>query len=91
VTPAAKIAVTLFAVLIVTEQEALLPLHAPPQPENVDPEVGAAVSVTLDPPEKDALHVVPQFSPVGADITVPLPVPDLLTESEYVVPAGFSH
>ena len=74
---AKKLAVTVFAALIVTMQVEAVPLHAPPQPENELPEPGAAVNVTLVPLVKLALHVVPQLMPAGLLVTVP--VPDLVT------------
>ena len=45
----AKFAVTLTALLAVTVQVKLLPLHAPPQPANILPDEGEAVSVTIVP------------------------------------------
>ena len=45
------------------------PLH----PENIEPPVGAALSVTTDPDAKPVEHVAPQLMPAGADVTVPEP------------------
>ena len=57
-----------------------MPLHPPPlQPVNVEPEAGLAVSVTAVPEVKRVLHVLPQLSPPGLLVTVPLPVPALFT------------
>ena len=53
------------------------PLH----PTNVEPLVGVAVSVTTVPKLYGALHVAPQLIPAGALVTVPAPVPDLLTDN----------
>ncbi len=44
---AVKLALTVFAALMVTVQVAVVPVHAPDQPLNVDPAVAAAVRVTL--------------------------------------------
>jgi hypothetical protein len=52
-----------------------VPLHAPDQPENVDPVLGVAVSVMEVPAAKPALHVWPQLIPDGALLTVPEPLP----------------
>src|SRR5436305_6076757 len=70
-----NVAVTVCAALIVTVQVAVVPLHAPPQPPNVLPVAGAAVSVTVAPVVKLAEQVPGQVIPVGADVTVPVPVP----------------
>ncbi|CAG9933408.1 protein of unknown function [Candidatus Nitrotoga arctica] len=85
-----KVAVTLWGVFMATEQVALVPLHAPLHPEKIKPEAGVAVSVTLVPRVKGALHLVPQLIPSGDEITVPLPLLSLLTDSKNVGPA-FSH
>jgi hypothetical protein len=82
-----KVAVTLLAAFITTEQEVPVPLHVPLQPEKVEPEAGVAVRVTLVPLAKDALQVSPQLIPLGNEVTVPLPLPDLLMVSENVEPA----
>src|SRR5207245_8323873 len=47
----------------------------------VEPAAGAAVSVTAVPLAKLAVHVAPQVIPAGELVTVPLPVPALLTVS----------
>jgi hypothetical protein len=47
-----------------------------------------AVSVTLEPTLKLALHVLPQLIPAGLLVTVPLPLPDLDTESANVFNAN---
>jgi hypothetical protein len=57
------------------------PLHAPPQPANADPVAAAAVSVTVVPLLKLALHPVPQEIPAGLLVTVPVPFPASVTVS----------
>ena len=72
-----KVAVTEVAVLKVSTQLAL-PVHAPLQPANVKPDAGAAVSVTVEPVGRLALHPVvapaEQLIPAGELETVP-PLP----------------
>ena len=76
-----KVAVTFCAAVIVTVQVPV-PLHPPPlQPVKVEPPEGVAVSVTLVPLVKLALHVLPQLIPAGLLVTVPLPVPFSVTVS----------
>src|SRR2546422_8375468 len=59
-----------------------VPEQPPPvQPVKVEPAAGVAVSVTAVPLAKLAVHVAPQVMPAGALVTVPLPVPALLTVS----------
>jgi hypothetical protein len=79
-TCALKLAVTVVAVFIVTVQ---VPVPEPPplQPANVDPPAAAAVSVTTVPLVYDSEQSAPQLIPAGEDVTVPLPVPDLVTFS----------
>jgi len=74
------VAVTARAALIVTLQ-APVPVQAPLQPENVEPVAGAAVRVTAVPLVNDAEQVLPQEMPAGVLVTVPLPVPALVTVS----------
>src|SRR5262245_5370867 len=53
-----------------------VPVHAPLHPANVEPLAALAVSVTVAPLAKLALHVLPQLMPEGVEVTVPLPDPD---------------
>src|SRR2546426_3524880 len=74
-----KLALTACAALIVTMQVPV-PLHpAPLQPANTDPLAGAAVKVTCVPLTNAALHVTPQSMPAGLLLTVPMPLPVLVT------------
>jgi hypothetical protein len=57
------------------------PLHAPDQPEKTEPAAGVAVRVTTAFAAIDAEHVAPQSMPPMSLVTVPLPVPLLLTVS----------
>jgi hypothetical protein len=75
-----KVALTDCAEFIVTLQ-APVPLQAPPQPANVEPESGVATKLTTVPLAKLAEHVVPQEIPEGVLVTVPVPVPLLETVS----------
>jgi LEA14-like dessication related protein len=69
-----KFALTDFAASIMTLQPPV-PLQAPLQPANVEPESGVAVKLTTVPLAKFAEHVVPQEIPGGELATVPVPVP----------------
>src|SRR5436309_2706383 len=79
-----KVAVTVVAVETVTTQVPV-PEHPPPlQPLKVEPMAGMAVSITTVPLAKLAEQVAPQVMPAGELVTVPLPVPALLTVSAKV-------
>ena len=54
----------------------------PLQPAKAEPAAGVAVSVTAVPLLKPCEQVAPQARPTGALLTVPVPVPDLVTLSE---------
>ena len=73
-----NVALTSLAVLIARTQLAV-PVHAPDQPANFEPDFATAVRVTTVPAGKRWLQVVPQEIPAGLLLTVPLPVPDLAT------------
>lgn len=75
-----KVAVTVRASVIVTVQLAV-PLQAPLQPLKLDALSGTAVSVTLLPEAKFCAQSLPQLMPAGEELTVPVPLPLLLTES----------
>ena len=75
-----NVAVTARACVIDTVQ-VLVPVQAPLQPANVDPLAAAAVSVTEAPLVKFAPQVLPQLMPAGEDVTVPVPLPALVTVS----------
>src|SRR5437667_5342956 len=77
-----KVAATEVAALTVTVQVPV-PAHPPPlQPANVEPVAAAAVKVTAVPLVYEAEHVAPQLMPPELLVTVPLPVPALVTVKE---------
>ena len=73
-----KLADTARLPLKVTVQEPV-PLQSPDQLENSEPTLGAAVKVTLVSTANVWVHVDPQSMPLGALLTLPLPVPARLT------------
>ena len=77
-----KVAVTDLAATIVTTQVPVPLQPEPLQPVKVELTSGVAVSVTVVPCPKVAEHVEPQSMPAGELVTVPDPVPALLTFSE---------
>jgi hypothetical protein len=84
----ANVAVTEVAAVSVTTQVPV-PEHGAPQPVNVDPVAGAAVSVTWVPLANGAEQVAPQLIPAGALVTVPVPVPAFVTvKVKFVVVAA---
>ena len=59
-----------------------VPLQPPPlQPVNVEPVDGTAPSVIVLPALNGAVQVAPQAMPAGVEVTVPAPLPALLTDS----------
>lgn len=54
-------------------------MHAPPNPENVEPELAVAERVTVVPELKEVLQTVGQLIPAGLLVTVPLP--DTVTDN----------
>ena len=76
-----NVAIALRACVMLTVQPPV-PLQAPDQPLNECPLAAVAVSVTLVPSVKLALHVplvlpleIEQLIPLGLDVTEPFPVP----------------
>jgi hypothetical protein len=61
-------------------------VQSPDQPANVEPEAGVAVNVTEPPEGYEAEQTVPQLTPVGVEVTEPVPVPFLLTVSTWFEP-----
>src|SRR3990172_6184225 len=59
--------------------QAPVPEQAPLQPEKVEPLAANGVSVTIVPLTYGSLQSLPQLMPAGRDVTVPPPVPDLVT------------
>jgi hypothetical protein len=76
-----KEAVTLFAVLIVTEQDRDVPAHAPPQPVKLAPELGWAVRLTVVPADTSALQLDPpaEVQEMLDPATVPFPVTETVS------------
>ena len=85
---AVKVAVTVGLPTMATVQDEPGPLQpAPLNPSNVDPFVGAAVSVTVVPVGKSPAQIPGQEMPLGLLVTVPLPVPPRFTVSRSVAMA----
>lgn len=76
-----NVAVTDFAALSEIVQVEAVPLQAPDHPANLEPDLGASVSLTDVPEVNFALQVVPQLMPEGLLVTVPVPAPALSTVS----------
>jgi hypothetical protein len=76
-----KVAVTVVATVIDTVQGSV-PVQPPPdQPVKADVPPAVALRTTSVPMSKEAWHVAPQLIPAGSEVTVPVPVPSLLTVS----------
>jgi len=73
--PALNVAVHVRSDETVTDTAAFVPEQAPLQPEKLEPGPAVAVSVTIVPEMKAALHVPPQSIPAGLEETLPLPPP----------------
>src|SRR4029079_6700257 len=68
------------AVIVVVHVD--VPVQPPPdQPVKVEPVAGVAVRTTDWLKLKSAAHVAPQLMPAGFDVTVPAPLPALVTVS----------
>jgi hypothetical protein len=76
---ASKVAIALRAWSIVSVQVAVVPLHAPDQPVNVEPVPAVAVSMTVSPKLYACEQVPPHEMPAPVDATVPVPVPARVT------------
>jgi hypothetical protein len=74
-----KVAVTERARLMVTVHVRAVPLHAPPQPRNVPPAAGVAVSTTV---EFGGTFAVQELPPLPQAMPPPLTVPLPVTETE---------
>ena len=78
--PTANVAVAvLAAVKLITHVP--VPEQAPDQPVNDEPPAAAAFNVTVVPTSYTALQVAPQLIPAGALVTLPEPLPALVTVS----------
>jgi hypothetical protein len=73
------VAVTVFPSAIGSAQVGLVPVQAPLQVVKVEPEVGVAVRVTFVPIVSVVLQAPPQEMPPTSEVTVPCPLPALLT------------
>ena len=80
----AKVAITAWARSIVSTHERSAPAQSPAQPVKTEPVTGVAVSVTDDPVARLAAHVFPQLIPPMSLMTLPDPVPLLVTTTVYV-------
>src|SRR5687768_13805589 len=76
-----KSAVTCLVVLIVSVQVVALPLHAPVQPVNCEPGFAAAVNVTTVFGAKGSAQLPGHRSTPGSDVTTPVPVPCIVTDT----------
>jgi hypothetical protein len=81
VTVRAKLAVTVVAAVSVRVQDPVPEQPPPFQPVKMEPEAAVAVKVTAMLLENVAEHLLPQVIPLGELVTVPVPVPVLLTVS----------
>jgi hypothetical protein len=78
-----KVATTLAAAFIVTAQVPVPEQPEPDQPAKVEPDEGAAVSVTSVAGANSAAQVAPQEIPAGLEVTVPVPLPPRETTSVF--------
>jgi len=82
-TTGVKLAVQLLFAFMRAEPVAHSEALGPVQPVKVEPAFGVAVSMTDVPESNGALQVDPQLIPGGLEVTVPLPVPALVTVNAY--------
>ena len=82
-----KVATTERLTSVVSEHWTV-PVQAPDQPAKVEPAAGVAVRVTGVPLLKLDEQTAPQLIPAGLLVTVPLPVPALVTVSDFCVGGG---
>jgi hypothetical protein len=75
-----KLAVAAWSVLMVRVQLPV-PEQAPDQPAKRDPAEAVAVRVTAVPCPKACAQVEPQLIPAGLELTVPVPLPALVSVS----------
>jgi hypothetical protein len=80
-TIALKVAVTDVAAFREMVHVALVPMQPPDHFANLEPDFATAVSLTDVPSVNFAVHVLPQLTPEGLLVTVPAPVPALVTVS----------
>src|SRR6185295_16283100 len=76
---ATNVAEIVLAADIVKVHGAVPEQPAPDQPVNVDPAAGVAVRVTIEPAPTSVTQVRPQSTVSGLDVTVPEPLPALVT------------
>ncbi len=81
-----KLALTLIAAAMMTEQLVLVPLHAPLQPAKVLPLAGVALRVTVEPAARLAAQV-PELLPA---VRVQLRLPGLLLRVPEPLPVALS-
>ncbi len=82
-----KVAVTDCAADMVTEQ-VLVPVQLPLHPVKVEPAAAVAVRVTAVLSAYASVQSLPQLTPTGLLLTVPVPVPALVTVRGYVTGGG---
>jgi hypothetical protein len=73
--------VTVLSPFIVNDCGFVVPVRLPDQVSKRESPFGVAVNVTMVPSLKEAVQATPQLSPLGDDVTVPSPVPTLMTVS----------
>ena len=76
-------AVTFVLSVRVTVQLPVPEQPPPDQPLKIEPLSAVAVRVTSEEVGKYAVQLAPQLMPVGVEVTVPLPVPVLVTASAF--------